>query len=100
MRATTDGHEHVTAMSHDEYLADLDDYYTSLHDVAAHEYRSEPARATIAPDGATASVTRQITESFTLDGERHTFHVEETATLVRRDGRLLVTSLASRSRPD
>jgi hypothetical protein len=100
MRSSTDGHEHVTAMSHDEYLHDLDDYYGSLHDVAGYEYRSEPAQASIAADGASARATRQVTESFSLDGERHTFHVEEIATLVRRDGRLLITALASRSRPD
>ncbi len=100
MRATAEGHEHVTAMSHDEYLTDLDDYYGSLHDVAGYEYRSEPARATIAPGGETARATRRVTESFSLDGERHTFHVDETATLERRDGRLVITALATRSRPD
>jgi len=100
MRATTEGREHVTALSHDEYLADLEDYYGSLHELAGYDYRSEPAQVAIAPGAATASAIRQITESFTVDGERHTFHVEETATVERREGRLLITALASRSRPD
>ena len=100
MRATVEGREHVTAMSHDEYLTDLDDYYGSLHDLAGYDYRSEPARVSIAPGAAAASAIRQIAESFTVDGERHAYHIEETATLERRDGRLLITALASRSRPD
>jgi hypothetical protein len=100
MRATVEGREHVTAMSRDEYLTDLDEYYGSLHELAGYDYRSEPARVSIAPGASAATAIRRITESFTVDGERHAFHIEETATLGRRDGRLLITALASRSRPD
>ena len=100
MRATTEGHELVTALARDEYLADLGDFYASLHDLAGYEYRSEPAHVTLASGAAAASVTRQVTEAFVADGERRAFHIEETTRVELRDGQLAITMLSSQSRAD
>lgn len=100
LRVADGGREHVTALTHDEYVADLGEFYASLPTLAAYQYEAAPARITVADDGATATAARQVTESFTVDGERHVFRLEQTARIERRDGRLAITTFATRSRPD
>lgn len=90
------GVRHVAAFSHDEYLAELRDFYDSLAEVGDYAFESAAPRIDLDVDGQGARVHQHLAETYTADGAPRIFRSELVLTIARRGDGLAVTQLSSR----
>lgn len=94
------GVHHVAAFSHDEYLAELRDFYDSLAEVGDYAFEAAAPRIDLDAGGQGARVHQHRAETYTADGAPRIFRSELVLTVARRGEGLAVTRLSSRPDAD